>query len=244
MEMRSFLRLIRRSHPLNWLRRFTITRAILRACDRQTWARLDSLAWPVRVRLVSHASFIVLGTPEPAVTNAFRKLAVARDVNEFWDVGANFGFYSWLFKSLNPAGRVTLIEPEPSNVSLVEQTLRRTALRDVSLIVAAASASGGTARFARDRNGGFRGSVSDSGAMITTLVALDELPGKADLIKIDVEGHEASVIEGATNVLRSHRPTVLIECTHPGVPCVRAVERLGYGSIRLDEDNYLLIPHV
>jgi hypothetical protein len=33
-----------------------------------------------------------------------------------------------------------------------------------------------------------------------------------DFLKIDVEGHELAVLEGAQQTLQSHRPAILIEC--------------------------------
>lgn len=51
-------------------------------------------------------------------------------------------------------------------------------------------------------------------------------------IKIDVEGHEASVIEGAAETIRSMRPFMLIEIEqrHKGTPVLEMVDRiLEYG---------------
>jgi hypothetical protein len=33
-----------------------------------------------------------------------------------------------------------------------------------------------------------------------------------DFLKIDVEGHELAVLEGAKRILQRHRPAVLVEC--------------------------------
>jgi hypothetical protein len=123
-------------HPIHQLRRFGLTRALLCAFDRPLWRRIDGIAWPVRVRLVSHTTYVARGTQGPRVTAAFRDLHENRGATSFWDIGANLGFYSWLFKTLRPDGHVTLSDPRIG--TLVEQTLRRSRLEHVSFVAAAA----------------------------------------------------------------------------------------------------------
>jgi hypothetical protein len=61
-----------------------------------------------------------------------------------------------------------------------------------------------------------------------------ERPRGPDFLKIDVEGHELAVLEGARAILARHRPTLLIECEarHRADGDVRSVfallESLGY----------------
>jgi hypothetical protein len=48
---------------------------------------------------------------------------------------------------------------------------------------------------------------------VTTLDAFFDTHERGpDFLKIDVEGHELAVIEGARRTIESHRPTLLIEC--------------------------------
>lgn len=50
-------------------------------------------------------------------------------------------------------------------------------------------------------------------------VELDSVvPGKVDLIHLDVEGHELEVLQGAKNILKEYKPTVLLEHTYPNYP--------------------------
>lgn len=51
---------------------------------------------------------------------------------------------------------------------------------------------------------------------VATLDTVASEVGYPNLIKIDVEGHEHAIFEGATDVFRKNRPIVLFECfVHP-----------------------------
>jgi len=234
------------AHPLYLLRRLGPTRALLRSLDRPMWAQIKCLPWPVRVRLVSHMSFLVLGTPEPQVVETFQRIVRERNVRIFCDVGANFGYYSWLVKALQPAARVILLEPEPLNLELIAATVERNQLQGVRVVAAAASAAGGTAVFHRDPDGAFQGSlefVATGRATIDVqLMMLDDLEERVDLIKIDVEGHEPQVLAGAERIVAEHRPAIVLECLAEDMTAVRWLEDRGYESTRIDVDNYLLTP--
>jgi hypothetical protein len=48
---------------------------------------------------------------------------------------------------------------------------------------------------------------------VTTLDAFfADQPRGPDFVKIDVEGHELSVLQGGRGVLETYRPTLLVEC--------------------------------
>lgn len=54
---------------------------------------------------------------------------------------------------------------------------------------------------------------------------------RMDFIKIDVEGMEVKALEGATNILRHHRPMLLVEHVLVGVkPLAAALKAHGYNS--------------
>lgn len=51
---------------------------------------------------------------------------------------------------------------------------------------------------------------------------------RVDLLKIDVEDHEAAVLRGAQQTISSDQPVLFIECFHPGHACLHALETRGY----------------
>ena len=70
--------------------------------------------------------------------------------------------------------------------------------------------------------------------------ALEKLEGENLVIKIDVEGHEASVLQGMRNLLSRNRVVMQVEVWQPNLPRVTAaLEGIGLvtqGSI--EEDLY------
>ncbi len=72
---------------------------------------------------------------------------------------------------------------------------------------------------------------------------LDDILGDKEIsfIKIDVEGHELNVIEGAKNIIKNNKPTLLVEIEEkhtkkPIVDTIKKIIELGYKVNRL-EDN-------
>ena len=58
---------------------------------------------------------------------------------------------------------------------------------------------------------------------------LDELiPSEVDLLKIDVEGHEEQVLEGAAALLERDFPIVLFECFHGATAAPAVLQERGY----------------
>ena len=262
------LRKVRESfHPLSGLRQHAAGRALLDLIDVAVWKKLPGVEWKVRVRLVRHASaFILAGGVEPGIYALFRALAGQMNLKEFWDVGANIGYYGWLLKSTVPELAVRMFEPEPENVELLGATMRRAGLLGVTLREVAVSDCSGLKAFIRDAVSGSTGGVEERGTtyserewglsgskIAVTSVTLDaerDIASPPDLIKIDVEGHEEAVIRGACNLIRSCEPIIIVECFHGGGEICGFLSGLGYwigDADRLldnltDATNFLAVP--
>jgi FkbM family methyltransferase len=139
------------------------------------------------------------------------------------------------------------------------RTLRANRLGHVFLLPFAASASAGVALFYPDRASGATGSLENDclnphslhaaygmgeSVDVPTLpldVFTDFCHGKRVLIKIDVEGAEASVLAGAMDLIRQTLPVIIVECFE--LSKLAAIQPLGYTIQSLKEnDNYLLMP--
>jgi FkbM family methyltransferase len=74
---------------------------------------------------------------------------------------------------------------------------------------------------------------------------LDEVyAGIPSLVKIDVEGHELSVLQGALDMLRMYRPALLIEIWDPKSPVHEYVREIGYSHVIARPENMFLFVNV
>jgi FkbM family methyltransferase len=157
------------------------------------------------------------------------------------DIGANVGYFSLLAAVLaGKTGRVFAIEPSPRNADYIRRHVRLNKFSTVTVIEAAISDRSGEAFF--DLGASIAtGHLSESGQIRVDLVTLDSLLAEEtllppDFIKIDVEGAEFAVLQGAKDVLSQHQPVLFMD-THAREahqPTVAFLEDLGYTFEILD----------
>ena len=132
------------------------------------------------------------------------------------DVGANIGFFTRYFAAwTGPTGRVIAIEPEATNFERLQSILRSKGLDGIVVPVHAAAAEhAGQVGLAIDRYHPAGHYLSTDGVP-TPAVTIDDLvrqhPGQVSLIKIDVQGAELRVLQGAIQTLAASRPALLVE---------------------------------
>jgi FkbM family methyltransferase len=142
------------------------------------------------------------------------------------DIGGNVGEFALAAAHrAGPDGAVLTVEPDPFLANLILRTSMEPANQDIKLNVlsVACSSEASIERFyicARGRAsnaltacgmedmGGARGELLVPTTTIDAIVASWSIPS---FVKIDVEGAECAVLEGATRTLAIHRPLVLIE---------------------------------
>ena len=172
------------------------------------------------------------------------------------DIGANLGEWTVpLARAVGPAGRVLAIEPVPRTAAALEATLAANALRHAEVLRCAISDHDGTAEFAvplvtsaRIDSGTARLGAARAGyeALHVPTRSLDSLAperglDRLDLIKIDVEGHERQVLEGAASTLERWRPVLVIETGHEmetDRPAIRGrLQGIGYRMLGILLDH-------
>jgi FkbM family methyltransferase len=123
---------------------------------------------------------------------------------------------------------VLAAEPAPRSAAALEATLAANGLRQAEVIRCAVGDHDGNAEFAvpivtsaRTDTGIARLGPAGTGyeGLSVCLRSLDSLGSergldRLDLIKIDVEGHERRVLDGAQLILDRYRPTLVIETGH------------------------------
>jgi FkbM family methyltransferase len=137
------------------------------------------------------------------------------------DVGANTGIYSMKgARIVGDGGTVLSLEPNPVMLAALERNVRRNRYNNVRLRGVAASDRCG--EFSFYMNFGKPNSFSlvqaaDCPNKFSVLaVDLDSLLGwerldRVDLLKIDAEGVEAQIVNGASTLIEKHRPIIIAE---------------------------------
>jgi FkbM family methyltransferase len=174
----------------------------------------------------------------------------------FVDVGANIGTFTLpAARKMGSAGRVIAIEPSPRVFPYLERNVALNELSNVQSIQCAAyDRDGGTVPFYEAPVDHFgMGSLSAQfhnepvPVLCRTLdhILDDQRIAKVDVIKVDVEGVEAAVFEGAQKLLTGDQPPVIVFefCDwaenrlvggHAG-DAQRVLKQWGYGIWRLDD---------
>lgn len=130
------------------------------------------------------------------------------------DVGANVGFFTRRMAGwVAGGGRVLAFEPEPVNFERLKKAVGH--LPQVECIQAAVAEAPGELRLSLNPDNPADHRLAEDGIPVPALTLDDVLAGKGwptvSLIKIDVQGAEARVLDGAAETLRRFRPALFVE---------------------------------
>ena len=145
------------------------------------------------------------------------------------DIGAHKGTYTyWMYKSVKNAGKIVCIEPQPilfeylkkifgifrfTNVILMDCAVSD---KDTKGVITVPEKSGDTSQEARLDGQNLIKNKKEYHQINVEIRSLDSIIAESNLepkiIKIDVEGHEYSVIKGMEKMLTNIRPKIVIEC--------------------------------
>ncbi len=193
--------------------------------------------WTTAARLPSgHTAHLRPFSDDPIAVNevhnwrSYESFVRLREGQIVLDVGAHIGAFALrASKFVGPSGLVIAIEPEPENFRLLVDNCALNHAVNIRPYNIALSSSPGTRKlrvYGRGRT--MIHSIEDGGPPdepqhgtgyrsvevdCETLDSLSHRLGlkKIDVIKIDVEGHEISLLEGGIRVLENFRPDVVVE---------------------------------
>ncbi len=165
------------------------------------------------------------------------------------DVGANIGNHTVFFAKVLGAAKVLAFEPQEHCHETLATNIQLNGLdgRAVAYncLIGSKTGSGQMARFNARNLGGTAFFAADGGEV--SMFALDDVIEpqdlqRLDLIKIDVEGMQLEVLEGAKGILEHRRPALWVELLardNSYDAAAAYLERFGYVPTRLGLNDVL-----
>jgi FkbM family methyltransferase len=226
--MTSPLRLYATRPPLTHFKQFVIDRMLPAMLPRSSGGLIVSLPGGGRVKVDYREEIarllLLYGAYEAAETAAVRDLATPASIAI--DVGANIGMYAVaLATAVGRHGAVWAFEPVPQTSEKLRANIALNGLNNVEVVAAAAGDTGGIADIRLANDSAYASLVHAKKGRATGRIisvpmrTLDEVWQErgcptVSFCKIDVEGAELPVLEGAQQVLAACRPALLLEADH------------------------------
>jgi FkbM family methyltransferase len=180
----------------------------------------------------------------------------ASDGFSFIDIGANAGYYSLLAASkVKDDSQVILaIEPMEQNIVQIKNHIALNKLSHIKVLPFAVSDSNRELEFSATDNLAANTYNSESAFFQNApkikiqAKSLDTIctdyTFKKLLLKIDVEGAEADVLKGASHILETTRPEIILathECHVKGVEqtCLKILHEAGYRCSVIDDQKFV-----
>jgi FkbM family methyltransferase len=158
----------------------------------------------------------------------FKRLIRKNDV--IFDIGANTGVYSLVAGTVSKESRIFSFEPNPFNIARLNQNIDVNQLQNVTVVPMAVGADAGKVSFTIPLVPG----ITDTSSVIESFsrasyqgklawrnIEVDQVSVDlycmvnrievVHLLKIDVEGYEVELLNGAKQTIAAHRPVILIE---------------------------------
>jgi FkbM family methyltransferase len=133
------------------------------------------------------------------------------------DVGANIGFFTVRFaRWVGSEGRVIAIEPEAENIRRLRRRINRANIRGhIDVVEGVAAEMPGSLHLTLNPHHPADHRIGSTGVIVRSWT-IDEIVGahqwpKVSLIKIDVQGAEVRVLQGARETIARSHPALFVE---------------------------------
>ncbi|MDC1054543.1 FkbM family methyltransferase [Alphaproteobacteria bacterium] len=168
---------------------------------------------------------------------------ITRKEGIFFDVGAHTGIYTIIGNLNNEKNKIVSIEPYYLNYSRLLSNLKINKITTNNCFLTAASNEKGIAKLNIKSPKGYHsagGKISENGNFSVSKVKIDDFELKTTVqgIKIDTEGHEYQVIEGAKNIIVKNSPDIIFEINEQSFDkCINFLKLYQYNFYFIDEIN-------
>ena len=160
---------------------------------------------------------VLLGMYETSKINLFKR--ILKPDMTIIDIGAHRGFFSFLSaKLMEDKGKIYSIEPDSVNLSRLKKGLRANKYNSIKIIQLAISNKNGFLKLYKGDKSGHHSLTEDMGygSTVVKVQKLDDFIKenkikKVDLIKVDVEGADVEVIEGAQELLKQENLKIIMD---------------------------------
>ncbi len=204
-------------------------------------------------------------------------LRILPDGGFILDIGANIGIMTVHLGRKFPDSTIYAYEPDPQNIVALNRIIRFFRLKNVVIIETALASYNGQARMRRPvidsvkmqglthviTNGNGSPATEQGDEFMVSMKTLDSTAGffngtaRVTGMKIDVENFEYPVLEGARNLIRTHKPLIYCELwkNEKRDMAINLMKELGYSVFILhrkqlvrfdpavhDKDNFYFLP--
>ncbi len=167
-----------------------------------------------------------LGIYEPDKTQTI--FSMLKPAQTFIDVGCNKGDFSLLAaKIIGEGGAVLAFEPEPDNCQWIEKSIKLNNYENIKLFQLALGDKNEDAQLYLGEKSGWHSLISNSGNAQKSAIevkkrTLDSILDDAgttrvNMIKIDVEGAEMEVLQGASTMFDNNPELIVLLDLHPHI---------------------------
>lgn len=187
------------------------------------------LAKGARWTFLPHSAYWRCGGHEPDIEASIRLHGCIRGAT-CWDLGTHFGIYTvGMAMAVGPEGQVVGFEPDSVSFKRCQQHVKMNSLSWVKLFNAAVSETEGSTTLILTQGAGASTShlayesenPNDAPVKVTVFtVVLDKLVEQGEIrppqfIKVDIEGHGAKALKGASKTLATYHPTIAMSFHSP-----------------------------
>jgi len=163
---------------------------------------------------------------------------IVRTISEddiVFDIGAHVGYYTLIMAQIaGPRGHVFAFEPRKLNRDFLKKHIRLNDFTNVTVFPYCVGDTRRTVHF-ETRTGTGTGHVSDEGDISVEMISIDDAVEEGLLrapsaIKLDVEGAENLVLDGAMKTIAAHKPKMILAVHSDQLEayCRNKLEPLGY----------------